>query len=358
MAPPLPPPLERTYSTTSVATSTVTEVPSGPLSGPSDTTWRRQRLLHIGSVQALSTGPEAQGPGEATPIAHRSPILQKSHSSYGTLPPFSPKKSGFRKRHGLPALPSLHLPGRLAPSVPNSPTLRSEVFDRPSIFRTQRPISAYDAPPLASKSGEPDLDAEGVVRANGVRVWYSSFASVDWLHDAIKDSTRLYRLRRRKSVRGRIHKATDRFMGWVVVTIVGFLTAVVAFLIVRSEQWLFDVKYGYCATGWWKARRFCCPIASERQGFNLAHVGSGETCSAWVPWGDAFMGSDATQLSRILVGRTTYALSAVRLGHVFPLFGVFLIFTAIPRASLFYSHDLSDRIGVFCHAERFWSPLT
>ncbi|KAI9450294.1 chloride channel [Lactarius psammicola] len=324
MTPPLTPPLERTYSTTSVATSTLTEVPSGPLSGPSDTTWRRQRLLHIGSAQALSTGPEAQGTGEATPFAHRRPVLQKSHSSYGTLPPFSPNKSGFRKRHGLPALPSLHLPGRRAPSVPNSPTPRHEGFDRPSIFRTQRPISAYDAPPSDSKPGESDSDTEGVVRANGIRVWYSSFTSVDWLHDAIKDSTRLYRLGRRKSVRGRMHKATDRFMGWVVVTIVGFLTAVVAFLIVRSEQWLFDIKYGFCATGWWKARRFCCPFTSERQSFNFALGGSDEICNAWVPWGNAFMGTDATQLSRILVGRTTYALLALFLALVSSILTIYL----------------------------------
>ena len=319
MAPSLPAPLERSYSTTSIATSTTTEVPCGPLSGPSDTTWRRQRLLHIGSLQTPFTGPEPQDEGETTPIAdRRRPILQKSHSSYGTLPHFTPRMSSFRKRHGLPALPSLNLSGR-APSLPNSPTLRPEVFDRTSIFRTQRPISAYDAPVLAKKPDEPDLDAEGVVRVNGVRVWYSSFTSIDWLHDANKESTRMYRLRRHKSIRGRMHNAIDGLMGWIIVTIVGFLTAVIAFLIVRSEQWLFDIKYGYCATGWLKARRFCCPIASARQAFNLAPDGSGETCSAWVPWGDAVMGTDATQLSRILAGRSTYAASAVRFGHVFCL---------------------------------------
>ena len=316
MAPPASQPLERTYSINSVATSTVTEVPSGPLSGPSDTTWRRQRLLHIGSSQALSAEREDNQAGETTPIAPRRPPLQKAHSSYGTLPLFSPKKLGFRKRHGLPALPALHLPGH-TPSLPNSPTHRSEFLDRPSIFRTQRPISAYDAPALNRKPDEPDLDAEGVVRANGVRVWYSSFTSIDWLHDAIKDSTRLYRLRRHKSVGGRMRNATDRLMGWVIVTIVGFLTAVAAFLIVRSEQWLFDVKYGYCATGWWKARRFCCPMVSERHTFNFAVSGPGESCNAWIPWGDAFMGPDSSQISRLLVGRSTYALSAVRLGHVF-----------------------------------------
>ncbi|KAF8264176.1 chloride channel [Lactarius quietus] len=309
MAPPHGEPLERSYSINSIATSTVTEVPSGPLSGPSDTTWRRQRLLHIGSAQALrlSIDPEPQD-GETTPIAPRRPTLQKAHSSYGTLPLFSPKKLGFRKRHGLPALPALHLPGHY-PSLPNSPTHRSEFLDnRPSIFRTQRPISAYDSTALTRKPGEPDLDAEGVVRANGVRVWYSSFTSIDWLHDAIKDSTRLYRLRRHKSVGGRMLNASDRVMGWVIVTIVGFLTAVVAFLIVRSEQWLFDVKYG--------ARRFCCPLVSERQAYNVALSGSGETCSAWVPWGDAFMGTESSELSRLLVGRSTYALSALFLALV------------------------------------------
>ena len=42
------------------------------------------------------------------------------------------------------------------------------------MFRTQWPISAYDAPAL----DEPDLDAEGVVRVNGICVWYS-FTFID-----------------------------------------------------------------------------------------------------------------------------------------------------------------------------------
>src|ERR1700761_8439220 len=103
-------PMERSYSITSVATSTVTEVPSGPLSGPSDTTWRRRRLLHIGSVQTLSPEQQAQGAVESTPIIHRRPSIQKAHSSYGTLPQVKPKKPGFRVRHGLPPLPDLSLP--------------------------------------------------------------------------------------------------------------------------------------------------------------------------------------------------------------------------------------------------------
>ena len=49
----------------------------------------------------------------------------------------------------------------------------------------------------------------------------------------------------------------DVSIDWFVVTIVGFLTAIAAFLIVRAEQWLFDLKEGRCASHWWHARRFC-----------------------------------------------------------------------------------------------------
>ncbi len=315
----VPPPLQRTRSSSSVAASTATEVPSGPLSGPSDTTWRRQRLLHIGSLQTFSPEQQAQGAVETSPILHPRPrpTIQKTHSLYGTLPYVKPKQLGFRVRHGLPPLPDLRLPGR-ARSVTNSPTQLYGTIDRSFIFRTQRPISAYDAsfPPSDGQRGGHDLDTEVVVGANGIRVWYSSFSSIDWLHDAIKDSMRLYRLRRHKSVRGRMRIAGDRLMGWIIVTIVGFLTAVAAFLIVRSEQWLFDIKYGYCTAGWWKARRFCCPIALEVRTFALG--ASRETCKAWVTWGDAFTGTGSSELFRLLVGRTTYSLSAVRQNNSFP----------------------------------------
>ena len=356
MPPPesVPPQLPRTPSSSSIVAAVETEVPSGPLSGPSDTTWRRRRLLRIGSVQALSPE-QAQGAVESTPIINHRPSIQKAPSSYGTLPQFKPKKPGFRVRHGLPPLPDLRLPARVR-SIPSSPTQLYATLDRATIFRSQRPISAYDAsfPAEDGRRGEPDLDTKGVVQANGIRVWYSSFTSIDWLHDAIKDSTRLYRLRRHKSVGGRMRNAGDRLMGWFVVTIVGFLTAIAAFLIVRSEQWLFDIKYGYCKAGWWKARRFCCPNVSEIRTFALG--ASPETCNAWVTWGEAFTDVGSSQLSRILAGRATYLLLAVRHSHSFPRV-VLLIPVASSRIGLFGPYDLFDRVNVLRHAERFWSTF-
>jgi chloride channel 3/4/5 len=310
MVPPTAPPLQRSISSSSAAASIATEVPSGPLSGPSDTTWRRQRLLHIGSVQNLSPeeeDPQSHDMTESTPIIHHRPPMKKSHSSYGTLPQVKPRKPGFRIRHGLPALPVLRVPSSVH-SASTSPTQRYATLDRSTLFRSQRPISAYDAPLPAE---EVDLDTEGVVRANGIRVWYSSFSSIDWLHDAIKDSTRMYRLRRHKSVRGRMRNVGDRFIGWIVVSIVGFLTAIAAFLVVRSEQLLFDIKYGYCVSGWWKARRFCCPaMMPDARTFALGALRE-TPCSAWVPWGEALTSLGASRLSRTLVGRASYSLLAV-----------------------------------------------
>jgi len=298
------PPLQRAISATSVLASAATKVPSGPLSGPSNTTWRRRRLLHIGSPQTLPPEQQAQVAVETSPIVHHRHTTQKTHSSYGTLPNFNPKR---------PPLLDLRLPRRVH-SVSNSPTQLYGTLDRTSIFQAQRPISAYDAsfPLFNGLPGEPDLDTKSVVRENGIRVWYSSFSSIDWLHDAIKDSMRLYRLRRRKSVRGRMRLAGDRLVGWIIVTIVGFLTAIAAFLIVRSEQWLFDIKYGYCMAGWWKSRRFCCQITSEVRTFALGALREPETCKAWLTWGEAFTDTGSSPLFRTLVDRTTYSLSAVR----------------------------------------------
>ncbi|KIO28067.1 hypothetical protein M407DRAFT_72341, partial [Tulasnella calospora MUT 4182] len=127
-------------------------------------------------------------------------------------------------------------------------------------------------------------------RVNGVRVWYSSFTSIDWLHDAIKDSSRILRLRKKRtSFRGRLRNLADRSVGWLIVTVVGFLVAVIAFLVVRSEQLLFDLKEGYCIGAWWKAKRFCCPGSVKLLPFQTYVTFKPPTedmCEQWRTWSD------------------------------------------------------------------------
>ncbi|KAL5524022.1 hypothetical protein ACEPAG_8195 [Sanghuangporus baumii] len=238
----------------------------------SPTSWRRQRLLNIGV-----TGPPLRDreSNETTSLSASTPNLR----GYGTLP--SRRRPGRRDRRTRPSLPTL----ATAPVSPSDVTTPVRTpFLRSSLFLTprNRSLSTYD--PLL-RSSESDQDAYfrdtsfREEKLNGIRVWYSSFTSVDWLHDAIKESSRLFRLRTRKSLRGRLRSDMDSLIDWIVVSIVGFLTAVVAFLIVRSEKWLFDLKEGRCLDGWWNSRLFCSDWQEWSEAFDSGN--DGQVPSRW-----------------------------------------------------------------------------
>ncbi|KAI0075781.1 hypothetical protein K474DRAFT_1362018 [Panus rudis PR-1116 ss-1] len=261
--------------------SPVDEQPSGPLSGPSDTTWRRHRLLQIGAENPADDANE----GETATLR---PTLDRN-TSYGTLPNSERTNSKLNLRRGILGLPGIHIPN-ISLSTPQTPATGSPLTGQESSFFRTRPISAYDKPIGPVREESPGAEAD--VKTNGIRVWYSSFTSIDWLHDAIKDSARQARLRRRKSKRGKFLRQLDRSVGWIIVTIVGFLTAVIAFLIVRGEQLLFDIKEGYCKDGWYLAKRFCCPVLDEQSSlsplFLAASMQGDEDCPAWRTWADVF----------------------------------------------------------------------
>jgi chloride channel 3/4/5 len=255
------------------------DVLSGPSSGTPSRKWRRQRLLPIG--QERMKGDE------------RALLSSNSTSTnYGTVPSNPDRKKSRAKlslRRGLGSLRGLVIP-RLAISNPGTPAPSSPAVsfvENLSTFR-KRPISAYDKTNYAE---DQESAPEGDLKTNGIRVWYSSFTSIDWLHDNIKDSARQARLRRRKSLRGRFQRLLDRSIGWLVVTIVGFFTAIIAFLVTRSEQWLFDFKEGYCGPAWYKSRRFCCP-ATKDSSFSLRpalmSASQEATCSDWRSWSEVF----------------------------------------------------------------------
>lgn len=358
-ATPIMPKLQHTLSNTSMASSAASldrSTPSGPLSGPSHTTWRRQRLLRIGSSSTV-TPLSALDPDETSFLRRN-----RTFGSYGTLParqssPISFKTSrNFLQRHNLPALPGLTLP-RVSNSNPVTPAAQSPISFRglpSSYFRSQRPISAYDAPLVHQTDLEDDLHA----RTNGIRVWYSSFASIDWLHDAIKDSVRSSRLRRGKSLRSKARLLVDKSIGWIVVTLVGFFTAVVAFLIIRSEQWFFDLKEGYCRTDWTKAKRFCCPVRSvdgvgETPTFYMGALE--ETCSAWNTWAEILGASEHGErmvgYRAEIVQYVAYALIAVCSNNrVCTSPYLTAVRLATVSITLMFVNNLLDGVDIFCNS--------
>ncbi|CDR39185.1 RHTO0S04e02586g2_1 [Rhodotorula toruloides] len=166
---------------------------------------------------------------------------------------------------------------------------RSSFFGsrRGSLSRLRTGGGGYD--------GEFKAELEGEA-GNGVRSWYDNYTAIDWIHDTIKHSLRLRRLRRLKrtqGLRGQLINLWDGFQGWLLVTIVGFVTACIAFSIIRAEMWLFDLKEGYCATGWTRAKRFCCRAESAPEkafgtfvlrGWAPIALEEGGECEAWTTW--------------------------------------------------------------------------
>lgn len=296
---------------------------ASPVLGPSEPSWRRERLLRIGSsttiqIVAEQTPIDTLNSSENSPTEHTT-LHPIDRASYGTMP--SPRRRLFNRPsldipHRVVSLPSSNsLRNGKTTSSPTSPTPSSALRDMPfSRLSLQRPIPAYDAP----LHHEDDIQTETDARVNGIRVWYSSFSSVDWLHDAIQDSVRFARLRRRASLRARVRLIIDKSLGWFIVTIVGVFTALLAFLIVRSELWLFDIKDGYCRIAWWKAKRFCCTTFAGNYLYMLE-----DRCPDWRTWADVFSQTKG-HVSEDVVEYISYALIAVTLAFASSLLTIYL----------------------------------
>lgn len=104
------------------------------------------------------------------------------------------------------------------------------------------------------------------------RVWYDQFTSTDWVHDSIADAFRVRDLRSRKDLRGRVYAWFDGAQGWILVAIIGCITAIIAFFVNVTETTVFDIKEGYCRENWYFSKRKCCFGEKE--------------CPQWKTWGD------------------------------------------------------------------------
>jgi len=104
------------------------------------------------------------------------------------------------------------------------------------------------------------------------RVWYDQFTSTDWVHDSIADNFRVRDLKSRKDLRGRLYAWFDGAQGWILVAIIGCITACIAYFVDVTETSIFDIKQGYCSEGWYFSKMKCC--------FREEH------CPSWRTWGD------------------------------------------------------------------------
>lgn len=125
------------------------------------------------------------------------PLNTPPSTNYGTLQPgISANRRTERGRrsrqHGGPGFPRTSTRGSHYSPHEHSPLairrtlsvvgLKESIVEgwRNTLKRTP---STYDPPLDDTRSDE--LDDTEAARVNGIRVWYSSFTSIDWLHDAV-----------------------------------------------------------------------------------------------------------------------------------------------------------------------------
>ncbi|KAI9741580.1 MAG: hypothetical protein M1818_004386 [Claussenomyces sp. TS43310] len=122
--------------------------------------------------------------------------------------------------------------------------------------------------------------------AVGERLPYNDYATIDWLHDLIKDSFRHRALHSRSGIRARLWRTWDKGQGWVAALVIGTITAVIAFFVDVVEAIISDYKVGYCSSNPLKTREACC---TSRDPFLRAFESPvGEDCPAWIPWSDNY----------------------------------------------------------------------
>lgn len=88
---------------------------------------------------------------------------------------------------------------------------------------------------------------------------------LDWIHDRIKEGVRKRKFRDIPGIRGELMKASDASQAWILVTLIGVVVAIIAWFIDVVQEWMSDLKQGYCTTNWKLNSKFCC----QQQGKKL-----------------------------------------------------------------------------------------
>jgi hypothetical protein len=146
----------------------VSEAPSSPA-------WRDSRLRGIGTSRSQLLSVED---------AEREPLTANSFRLYGATRTASMTGPTTNRPSGPLERNRSFSGGSRKFSSASLSALFGDRGTRPSFFATlKRRTSAYDSP-LAKRFI--DGDDNTAEKINGVRVWYSSFQSIDWLHDAVR----------------------------------------------------------------------------------------------------------------------------------------------------------------------------
>ena len=220
-----------------------------------------------------------------SPETPASPVWPRRNRSTRTLEEYGgpiDENSSLLGRHDGASRPYQSI----ASTAPGTPRPRQRRHSRAGSVRLPRTLSrtgSFSARLVNALSAEAPHDqhiehslsqSKESVYLND-RVWYDQFTSTDWVHDNIADAFRVKALRGRKDFRGRVTMMLDAVQGWILVAIIGCITAMLAYFVTRTEGILFEFKEGYCTYAWYLNRKRCCNGAAE--------------CELWSSWSDVVL---------------------------------------------------------------------
>ncbi|KAJ2796101.1 hypothetical protein H4R20_005649, partial [Coemansia guatemalensis] len=109
-------------------------------------------------------------------------------------------------------------------------------------------------------------------KGKGIRAWYTSYTTIDWLHDDIREQARLRALRSVTGTRGWwLNNLWDPVQGWLLVVLVGLLCGLFAGFISEWSELLAGWKTGYCRADWRLSKTICCRMSATE-------------CEYWHAW--------------------------------------------------------------------------
>ncbi|KAI9598161.1 chloride channel [Syncephalis fuscata] len=104
----------------------------------------------------------------------------------------------------------------------------------------------------------------------------SDFATIDWIRDLARERQRKLQLLSVGGLRGGIWRWMDATQAWFLVAGVGLSAGLLVGALDVSAEWLSDMRFGYCKTGFYLNQRFCC-----------WQLSANEPCTQWMSWSSA-----------------------------------------------------------------------
>ena len=83
---------------------------------------------------------------------------------------------------------------------------------------------------------------------------------IDWVYDRRQQSRLDSSVRRDQHLTHyhRFYFLFSQAQPWIVVSLVGIIVGINASVINIATEWVSDLRFGYCQTGWYLNQKFCC----------------------------------------------------------------------------------------------------